>query len=259
MPDTDGDETNNCPPSKYVRIENGPVSAVQDVDLAYDYSGATYDYYKSNFKRDSIDNKGMPLISLVRYCPDSDPKNCPFQNAFWDGQQMTYGDSFASADDVVGHELTHGVTEHTSGLFYYFQAGAINESMSDIFGELIDLTDQQGNDAANVRWLMGEDLPYDSSQTPNGAIRNMADPHAFSQPDRMTDTIYEPDNYFQDNGGVHTNSGVSNKAAFLMADGGSFNGYTIRGLGLDKMGQIYYRTNTAFLTSGSDYQDLGDD
>lgn len=255
VPDADQDETNDCPTTSYVRNENDGVSNIPDVDLAYDYSGATYDYYKQQFGRDSIDNSGMPLISLVRYCPGS----CPFQNAFWDGQQMTYGDGFASADDVVGHELTHGVTEHTSGLFYYYQAGAINESMSDVFGELIDLNDGLGNDAASVRWQLGEDLSI-------GAIRNMADPPnvpghigdpAYQSPDRMNSPYYYSDT--QDNGGVHTNSGVNNKAAFLMADGGSFNSYTIRGLGLDKMGQIYYRTNTAFLTSGSDYQDLGDD
>lgn len=252
--DTDFDPDNNCLPEHY--ITDPASSSVADVRLAYDYSGITYDFYKNNFGRDSIDGNGMPLISLVRYCypvSSSPQSNCPYNNAFWDGKQMTYGEHYASADDVVGHELTHGVTEHTSNLFYYYQAGAINESMSDIFGELIDLTDGKGNDAASVRWQMGEDLPI-------GAIRSMSNPHQFNQPESMTDTTYyEPDYGFIDNGGVHTNSGVSNKAAYLIADGDTLNGYTVRGLGLDKMGQIYYRVNTAMLTSGSDYQDLADD
>src|SRR5205085_1682189 len=128
-----------------------------DADLAYDYAGATYDYYFNNFGRDSLDGKGLPLISLVRYCPRGEA--CPYENASWDGQQMTYGDGFASADDVVGHELTHGFTEFTSHLFYYYQSGAINESLSDVFGELIDQTDGLGTDTTAVRWQMGEDLP----------------------------------------------------------------------------------------------------
>ena len=251
--DTDYDPDNNCQPP-YVRSEGQPDTNVTDVDRAYEYSGATYDYYYNNFKRDSIDGNGMPLISLVRYCFPT--QSCPFQNAFWDGQQMTYGSGYASADDVVGHELTHGVTERTSNLFYYYQSGAINEAMSDIFGELIDLSYKGSSDnvSASVRWDIGEDLPSSV-----GVIRNMANPNTYNQPDRMTDTqFYDDDPYFQDNGGVHTNSGVANKAAYLIADGESFNTYTIRGLGLDKMGQIFYRVNTALLTSGSDYQDLGD-
>ncbi len=92
-------------------------------------------FYQS-LGRDGIDNAGMPLLSTVRFCPDV--AYCPYANAFWDGSQMTFGDGFASADDVVGHELTHGVTQFTSGLLYYYQSGAINESMSDVMGELFD-------------------------------------------------------------------------------------------------------------------------
>jgi hypothetical protein len=175
---------------------------------------------------------------------------------------MTYGDGFASADDVVGHELTHGFTEFTSHLFYYYQSGAINESLSDVFGELIDLTDGRGDDSAAARWLIGEDLPPSF-----GALRNMKSPgtapvgypHPYfsPSPDRMT----SPDYYGQndDSGGVHTNSGVNNKAAYLITDGGSFNGYTISGIGPAKAGAIYYTLELAFLTSGSDYQDMYND
>jgi Zn-dependent metalloprotease len=257
--DSDDDQDNNCTPAQYVRIEGqGPIGN-SDVDRAYDYAGVTYDYFFNNFGRDSLDGKGLPLISLVRYCPDA--ADCPLANANWDGYQMTYGAGFAAADDVVGHELAHGFTEFSSHLFYYYQSGAINESLSDVFGELIDQADGLGlsNDAPNVRWLMGEDLPAEF-----GVIRNMRDPGAlppgvsspsFSpSPDRMTSFNY--DGGSSDNGGVHTNSGVNNKAAYLMTDGGSFNGQTITGLGAAKVGAIYYTLELAFLTSASDYQDL---
>ena len=136
-------------------------------------------------------------------------------NAFWDGDQMAYGDGYAIGDDVTGHELTHGVTEFSSGLLYFFQSGAINEAMSDIFGEYVDQTTPSlGNDAAGVRWLIGEDIPI-------GAIRNMANPPAFGDPDRMGSPNYAEDPFFDDQGGVHTNSGVANKAAFLITDGGT--------------------------------------
>src|SRR5262249_43244097 len=225
--DPDGDEKNNCDTdAKAVRLEGAPNTGNADVDLAYDYSGDTYDYYSTNFARDSLDGNGLKLISLVKYCPNV--PNCPYQNAFWDGQQMTYGDGFASADDVVGHELSHGFTEFTSHLFYYYQSGAINESLSDVFGELIDQGNGKGTDTAGVRWLLGEDLI-------GGAIRNMQNPPAFNDPDRTGSPLYFGGE--TDSGGVHSNSGVNNKAAFLMTDGGTFNGQTITGLGAAKVGQ----------------------
>ncbi len=138
-------------------------------------SGLTYDFLKNNFGRDSLDDAGLPLISLVRYCPGT----CPYDNANWDGKQMTYGDGYATADDVVGHELDHGFTQFSSNLYYYFQAGAINESLSDVFGELIDLTDGRGTDTQAVRWQLGEDLPAEV-----GVIRDMKDPTIFGNPDR---------------------------------------------------------------------------
>lgn len=255
--DPDGNQKNNCPAARYVRVEGQSATGVADVDLAYDYAGDTYDYFFENFGRDSLDGKGMKLVSLVKYCPSA--RSCPYLNAFWDGQQMTYGDGFASADDVVAHELTHGLTEFTSHLFYYYQSGAINESLSDVFGELVDLTNGRGDDTAQVRWLMGEDLA-DSF----GVIRNMKDPTALPagvtspsfapSPDRVSSPLYHSD--ASDRGGVHINSGVNNKAAFLIADGGTFNGQTISGIGLTKVGAIYYTLQLALLTSASNYQDL---
>jgi len=149
---------------------------------------------------------------------------------------------------VVGHELTHGVTENTSNLFYYYQSGAINESLSDVWGEFVDQTNGSGNDDPSVKWLLGEDVPV------LGAIRNMANPPAFGDPDKMTSA-----NYYtgaQDNGGVHRNSGLNNKAVFLMTDGGTFNGKTVTGLGIDKVAKIYYEVQTNLFTSASNYADL---
>ena len=237
------DPNEACTP--ITRTEGGAPTGIADVDLAYDYSGNTYDYYFSNFARDSIDGAGLPLQSVTRFCPDS--PNCPFANAFWNGDNMVYGEGYASADDVVGHELTHGVTQYESDLLYYYQSGALNESLSDVFGELVDLTNGLGTDTPAVRWSIGEDLPI-------GAIRSMQNPPSFGDPDSMASP-----NYFTgsaDNGGVHSNSGVNNKNLYLMVDGGTFNGVTVSPLGTTKAGHIYYEAQTNLLTSGSDYQDL---
>jgi Zn-dependent metalloprotease len=210
------------------------------------YGGDTYNYYFNNFDRNSLDNAGMTLISTVHY-------DYGYCNAFWDNTQMVYGDNtgtsgcFIVADDVVGHEMTHGVTSHESNLNYQDQSGAINESLSDIFGEFMDLTNGHGNDAPSVRWLMGED-------TSVGAIRNMQNPPAYGQPDRMGSSLYYTGT--DDNGGVHTNSGVGNKAAYLITDGDTFNGYTVRGLGIQKAGSIFYEAQTSILTPTSNYAAL---
>ncbi len=231
-------------PGTLVCSESNPGCSGGDADAmaAHQYAADTYDYYLTNHGRDSLDNAGMTLISTVHF------GEVGFLNAFWTGVQMAYGDGFSLADDVVGHELTHGVTEFTSNLFYYYQSGAINESLSDIFGEFIDQTNGRGNDAAGVRWMVGEDIPG------GGGIRNMQDPPAFDDPDRMTSPLYFV--FADDNGGVHFNSGINNKAAYLMVDGGTFNGQTITGLGIPKVARIYYEVQTHLLTSGSDYGDL---
>lgn len=235
-----------------VRTEGGPASAVGDVELAYSYAGITYDFYASNFGRDSIDGKGLPIVSTVRYCDtDTVNTNCPFDNAFWDGSQMVYGDGFASADDVVAHELTHGVTESTSGLFYFYESGAINESLSDIFGEFVDLTDGVGTDNDTTRWQMGEDLPASV-----GVIRDMSDPTIFGDPDRTDSPNFTTGtnaNGPTDSGGVHQNSGVGNKFAYLITDGDTFNGQTVTGLGIPKAAKIIYAASQ-LLTSASDYR-----
>ena len=127
---------------------------ITDVDDAYKYLGDTYNFYWTYHGRDSIDNAGMNMIATVRYCDLLYALFglCPYPNAYWDRtHQMVFGEGFAAADDVVGHELTHGVTERESALFYYMQSGAINESFSDIWGEFIDQWNGTGNDDDDVQ------------------------------------------------------------------------------------------------------------
>ena len=234
----------NC--TSPVRSEGDAPVGSAEANSAYDLSGLTYDFFFDNFGRDSLDGSGMTLKSTVRYCDPSD--SCPYANAFWSGTQMVYGQGYASADDVVGHELTHGLTDFTSDLFYYSESGAINESLSDVMGELIDQSSTlSGVDLAADKWLMGEQLPI-------GAIRSMKDPPAFSDPDRMTSALFFGG--LNDSRGVHFNSGVNNKAAFLITDGGTFNGQTVLPLGIIKTAKIYYQVETTLLGPGSDYLDL---
>jgi Zn-dependent metalloprotease len=219
-----------------------PCNIDADASHAYTFSADTYNFYYNQFGRDSYDGSGTSLSSVVHY-------GLNYPNAFWDGTEMVYGDGFSSGDDVVAHELTHAVTAHASELIYFGQPGAINESMSDVFGELIDQTNGHGTDTAAKKWLLGEDLPASI-----GVIRNMANPPAYGDPDKMTSSLY----YLgaADNAGVHTNSGLNNKAAFLMTDGGSFNGKVVTGLGIPKVAAIYYEVQTNLLGSGASYFDL---
>jgi bacillolysin len=207
-----------------------------DAHQAFTFAAQTDDFYNSVLGRNGIDGSGAKIVSTVRYCPpQSNPlQPCPYDNAFWNGEQMVYGEGWASADDVVGHELTHGVTQHTSGLLYYADAGAINESMSDVMGELVD---QQTLDSADAQWLLGEDLP-------GGAIRSMLDPTLFNQPDTVSSGFFYTG--LGDNRGVHENSGVGNHAAYLIAQATSN----------DTMARIYYEAETKLLGPGSDYSDL---
>jgi len=139
-------------PGTPCRFEGGGASGDTDCDLAYDYSGDTYDYFFTQHGRDSYDGNGAALISTVDYCPSA--TDCPYQNAYWNGGQrrMVYGDGFPAADDVVAHELTHAVTDYSADLYYYQQSGALNESFSDIFGETVDLLNASGTDTPAVRW-----------------------------------------------------------------------------------------------------------
>ncbi|HEV7755667.1 MAG TPA: M4 family metallopeptidase [Mycobacteriales bacterium] len=240
-----------CPANRAfgAKVPYGVVAAVEgrfgtdtDVKNAYRFAATTHFFYKKLFNRDSIDGNGMQIRSSVRFCPpDGGSGASCYRNAAWDGEQMVYGPGFASGDDVVAHELTHGVTQHTSNLYYWYQSGSINESMSDVFGEFVDLTDGTDGRGRQTAWEMGEDVP-------GGAIRSMSNPAKFGDPATMTASQYRGD--YDDSGGVHSNSGVGNRAAYLIATGLGGGG-----TGISKAAQIYYLT-LQNLSSGADYADL---
>jgi bacillolysin len=162
---------------------------------------------------------------------------------------MFYGDGFASADDVVGHEMTHGVISHRADLFYWGQSGAINESLADVMGEIIDHRHGGRHDSARS-WSIGEDLPI-------GAIRSVKSPSRFGQPESMTSKRYAGGGD-TDNGGVHTNSGVGNRTFYLISQGGKQGGKTVAGIdghSLKRSATLYLDV-IQHLVSGSDYADL---
>lgn len=229
-------------------VANPTLSLIDDVRVAALAARSTLDLYERLFGRDGISGTGDPAIVTVRYCPALyDP--CPFANAFFDlvNGQAVLGTGYA-VDDVVAHELTHGVVEAESGLFYYSESGAINESFADVFGEVIDQATALGADGTANRWLIGEDLP-------GGAIRSLADPERFGHPARVGSASWKigPNDRF----GVHSNSGVGNKTAWLVAQGGLFNGRSVTGLGRATMLAIWYRA-LQHLGSASDYGDFAD-
>jgi len=219
---------------------------------AYAGLGATYTFYKEVFNRDSIDNKGMRLDGVVHYGNNYD-------NAFWNGSRMIFGDGdgqsfigFTKAVDVIGHELTHGVTEFTCNLEYHFQSGALNESMSDVFGSLVKqyLNKQSAKDAD---WLIGAGIMGPALPGAK-ALRSMKEPGtAFpgdDQPATMDGYKESSDDEFGDYGGVHRNSGIPNHAFYLLAD-------QLAGNAWEDAGQIWYETLLA-LNSKSNFQDCAD-
>ena len=250
------------------RSEGGAASGVADVNQAYANLGATSDAYYELDGLKLTDLIGATvagtktLQSTVRWCfaPEDADQNgqddygCPFANAFWDGTQMVFGSGYAGADDVVAHELTHGYVERTSNLFALHQSGAINESVADTIGEIVDHRNP-ASAASDASWTIGEDLPG------AGSLRSLQDPTLFDQPDMMKSPFYVTADIFDDNGGVHVNDGVGNKTAYLISQGGSFNGQTVTGIdtgdaGLAKTGLLYLEVIPR-LTSGAQYADLG--
>lgn len=204
----------------------------------------TYDYYWLMHNRNSVDDSGMRLDSYVHY-------DVGMANAFWDGNEMNYGDGNGTSNpftalDITGHEITHGVTQFTSNLDYQDESGALNESFSDIFGTCIEWYARP----TNANWLMGSDIGI--------TIRNMANPNSTGDPD-----TYQGNNWytgFQDNGGVHTNSNVQNFWFYLLCQGGTGtndigDSYNVTGIGMTNAGNIAFRTNTVYLTSTSQYAD----
>ena len=208
----------------------------------------TYDYFKNVHSRNSYDGNGAKILSYVHYSTN-------YNNAFWDGTRMTYGDGDGTmctpltALDVCGHEITHAVTTNTANLVYSYESGALNESFSDVFGQTVEIWARP----TKFNWRIGEDI------TPSGnGIRSMVNPNLFSHP-----KYYKGVNWYAgagDNGGVHTNSGVQNYWYYLIAKGSSGTNekgsvFKIDSLGIDKAAKIAYRNLSVYLTSSSQYAD----
>jgi Zn-dependent metalloprotease len=218
------------------------------VNEAFDNAGTTWDFYNKIFGRESVDNHGKTLVSSVHYGENYD-------NAFWNGQQMVYGDGdgvifkrFTTALDVIAHELTHGVTQFTAQLAYQDQSGALNESMSDVFGSMVKQW-ALGQSVDQADWLIGAAIMAPGFR--GRALRDMANPGtAFddpnlgkdSQPGHMKDYVQTE----ADNGGVHTNSGIPNRAFVLAAK-------AIGGHSWEKTGKIWYVTLTERLTGNAGF------
>ncbi|MDY7394821.1 M4 family metallopeptidase [Aureibaculum sp. 2210JD6-5] len=197
-----------------VRKENDPEVDDVIVNEVYDMSGFVRDYFKTTFDLNSIDNKGMDVISNIRYGKE-------YNNAFWDGDEMTYGEGdgiqfkdFTKAIDVIAHELMHGVTQFLANLEYQSQSGALNEHFSDVFGTIIKQKFLK-QDCSSADWLIGDLIVTD--KFPGKAIRSMKAPGTANDFDTQPDHM---DNYYAgsaDNQGVHINSGIPNKAFYLTA------------------------------------------
>lgn len=217
------------------RTEGAPPTGDPAVDEAYDGFGATFDFYWEVFQRNSIDDEGLTLEGTVHFGREYD-------NAFWNGERMVFGDGdgdlfnrFTVAVDVIGHELTHGVVDDEARLIYMGQPGALNESMADVFGSMVKqrLLKQT---AAKADWLIGEGLLTKNVQ--GKALRSMKEPgSAFDDPvlgkDPQPGHMKDFKHTFEDNGGVHVNSGIPNRAFALAAQ--AFGGYS-----WEKAGRIWY-------------------
>ncbi|WP_379968372.1 M4 family metallopeptidase [Epilithonimonas sp. UC225_85] len=217
-----------------------------------------YNFFKNAFGYVSYDAADHSMTTV-----NNDPTiSCP--NARWNGTYAGYCDGTAT-DDVIAHEWGHAYTEYTSGLIYQYQSGALNESYSDVWGETIDLINNYQDEGENlsvrtttacspgsVRWKMGED-----ATAFGGAIRDMWNPNCNGDPGRVLDTA----NYFcgtTDSGGVHSNSGVTNHLYALLVDGGTYNGYTMTGIGFVKAAHLWWKAQTTYLTATSDFSNFAD-
>ncbi len=243
-------------PGVLVRGENEAPSSDVSVNEAFDGAGATFDLYYAVYGRNSVDNRGLKLVSSVHYQTNYD-------NAFWNGDQMVYGDGdeglppaqrlfnrFTISLEVIGHEHTHGVTQYEANLNYADQPGALNESISDVFGSLVkQYRLQQTADQAD--WIIGQGLL--TANVHGIGLRSMKAPGtAYDDPilgkDPQPDSMSGYVNTTQDSGGVHINSGIPNRAFYATA-------IEIGGFAWQKAGLIWYKTLTDKLTATSNFQD----
>lgn len=206
-------------------------------------SSKSYDYFKNTFNRNSIDGVGGNILAFVEVAEND---GSSMENAFWNGAAMWYGNGgsifkrLARGLDVGGHEMTHGVIEKTANLEYQDESGALNESFADIFGAMIDRDD----------WKIGEDV-MQSGVNPNGCLRDLSNPNngvASTSPWWQPKQLSEKYNGTDDNGGVHINSGITNRAFYLFANNAS--------VGKDKAEQVYYKALRDYLVKSSKFTDL---
>ncbi|MGY0023921.1 M4 family metallopeptidase [Streptomyces sp. YJ-C3] len=233
-------------PGRKVRGEGDKPGKDATVNRAYAGLGATFELYLEKFTRHSINGEGLPLNATVHYSED-------YNNAFWNGEQMVFGDGdgeifldFTIPVDVIGHELTHGVTQYTANLTYFGQPGALNESVSDVFGSLIKQY-TLGQTAAEADWLIGAGLL--APRVTGVALRSMKAPGTAYDDDVLGKDPQPADmDHFvrtgRDNGGVHINSGIPNHAFYILAE-------SLGGHAWERAGQIWYDT----LTGGELKQD----
>ena len=224
-------------PGKAVRAEGARAVKDAAVNEAYDGLGATFDFFADVYDRNSIDDEGLHLDATVHY-------GKRYDNAFWNGRQMVFGDGdgdlfnrFTISLDVIAHELTHGVTGDEARLVYLGQAGALNESISDVFGSLVKQY-ARNETAAKADWLIGQGLF--TSKIHGIALRSMKAPGtAFDDPllgrDPQPSTMAGYVRTSTDNGGVHINSGIPNHAFYLAA-------IALGGHAWEKAGRIWYET-----------------
>lgn len=224
-------------PGTPVRAEGQASNGDIVVDEAYDYLGVTYDFFWQIFQRNSLDDEGLTLAGTVHYGKD-------YQNAFWNGQQMVFGDGdgkifnrFTIAIDVVAHELAHGIVENEAGLIYFRQSGALNESLSDVFGMMVKQF-HLGQTTEQADWIIGAGLLAEGIH--GMGLRSMSHPGTAyddlllgvdPQPSHMHDYV----NTREDNGGVHLNSGIPNRAFYLAAT-------ALGGYSWEKAGRVWYDT-----------------
>jgi Zn-dependent metalloprotease/PKD repeat protein len=242
---------------------HGP--GTEPLENLYIYAGGTWLLYKNLLGADGYDFTRPPKTGQVQKSVYLANDQCP--NAYWDGTSTNYCPGF-DADDVVSHEWSHAYTEYTHGLVYQYQSGALNESYSDIFGETYDLVDgfegplgaslTEGTtyDKGGSRWVVGEDLSQAAAIL---LLRDMWDPDTFPTPSPgSTNTSANYACGTSDNGGVHTNSGVSNHAYAMLVDGKTFNGVTVPGIGLTKASHIYFQAETHYQTPTTNYAQHAD-
>ncbi|NUS43140.1 MAG: M4 family metallopeptidase [Mycobacteriaceae bacterium] len=226
-------------PGDAVRREGEPAGGDAAVNEAYDGLGATYTFYREAFHRNSIDGRGLPLDATVHY-------GSSYDNAFWNGDRMVFGDGdgdvfqrFTLSVSVIGHELTHGVTQYSANLDYRGQSGALNEHVSDVFGALVEQF-RLGQSADRATWLIGAGLF--TPKIKGTALRSMKQPgDAYDdpvlgkdpQPATMSGYVATDD----DMGGVHLNCGIPNHAFYLAAS-------ELGGYAWERAGRIWYRTLT---------------